>query len=850
MDRMYYRDSDKRDVRKKINLWQAVLAISLVLLLAFTPGLAFATAGVPQAESDQEVASSVSSDVANPIEDENASLLVDDGEDSLSRQASEQDQEELDAIAETSIETSSEEEEGEGGDSPPIDNDKVILDNAFNEFLKAKPGVETKDEFNKALDVHDYLLEKAVYDPTSTKDTAIAILDNAGPAVKVSSKSFQAAFRELMVRLGVADVVDVSAGDQAWTLIKLGGQWTHIDAANDDLYASQGQGKYLFFGLTDNQIKLVHTQYVVGNYIATSSANNYYAKTHEAGGFLQAEDLATQIKENPPQNGGTAYYPIATESDANLQKLIAQQVVACLNGMTIVNDTKFSIEISGENYKVSALKVITEASFATIADQMYTGDSVRAILRPTDPNLKEGTGYTVSYRSQSNGATYGSSGPYNAGTYDIIITGTGGYTGSITRTFKITPAHVNSTFTKSFTSTVKYTGSPLTPTITLAYGNYTLTANDFTATYSNNVEPGYATLKVTGKGNFTGSKEITFKIEKDASSGSSGSSSGNDSSSNTTNGTTDSVNNGATNVTTQSTPSAPTVTGTWKKSSGKWWFQYDAATKKAQNNKSYPTSQWVKIKGKLYHFDSKGWMSSGWYKENNNWYYLGSDGAMKTGWQKVKGTWYYMASSGIMQTGKKIISGKTYYLNPTSGAMKTGWNKEGSIWYYYASSGAMKTGWLKLKGIWYYLAGNGAMQTGKYAVSGKTYYFNTSSGAMKTGWNKEGTTWYHYGSSGAMSKGWVKQGRNWYYLDTSTGAMKTGWQTVGSQTYFLNPPNGEMLTGWVKINGDGYYFSSSGAMTKNKWVGNYYLGSDGKLAINTWIGNYHVDANGKWDATR
>ncbi len=868
--------NEEKTKREGAAFHKAALAVLLALLLAFTPGLAFATTGEFQQETNVQenvefdAAEAESTDEATiddqpEVSDDELEGAIADTSDPVG--TSEQ---EIAVAAEGAIEGTAE-GEGGGDEGGEIDGDAIRLENAYKEFLAANPGVNNvnKTDYDKAVIVHEYLLAKADFDASSTKDSALDILDNLGSTlqVKVSSKSFQAAFRELMVRLGVpaSDIKDVSADGHAWTLINLDGNWTHIDTANDDLYANQRQGAYLFFGLTDAQIVLAHPSYVRGaNPAATNTANNYYARTHDMAGFEQAEELAGVIKGKYPsmQNGGSFTSAIPAGTDANIQKLISQQVAACLNGASIVSDpnTRVTVEISGTNYKVTITKltVVTADLFLTVADQRYTGDSVRAILRTkldyTD--FKEGVGYTVSYRSKSNpNEVYDSSGPYRSGTYDVIITGKGNYTGTTTLTFKITPASITSTM-KTISSRVKYTGKPLTPLITLKYGNYTLTSNDFDVKYTNNVEPGYAKATVTGKGNFTGSETVTFLIEKDSTSSGSNSSSNTNNSNNssnnsniTTNGTTDSVNNGATSVTAQALPKAPTVTGTWKKSGGKWWFSYDSKTKTTQK-KAYPTNQWVKIKGKLYHFDSKGWMHTNWQQLNKKWYYFGSDGAMKTGWKKVKGKWYYMASDGVMQTGKKIISGKTYYLNTSSGAMKTGWNKEGKIWYYYNSSGAMKTGWLKLKNKWYYLAGNGAMQTGKYKVSGKTYYLNTSSGAMKTGWNKEGTTWYHYAKSGAMSKGWVKSGRNWYYMDASSGAMKTGWQTVSGKTYFLNPPNGEMLTGWVKINGDGYYFGTSGAMQKNKWVGNYYLESTGKMATSKWIGKYHVDATGRWDATK
>ncbi len=239
---------------------------------------------------------------------------------------------------------------------------------------------------------------------------------------------------------------------------------------------------------------------------------------------------------------------------------------------------------------------------------------------------------------------------------------------------------------------------------------------------------------------------------------------------------------------TQKPTQTPAVTGSWKKSGGKWWFSYDSKSKTAQK-KSYPANEWVTIKGKRYHFDSKGYMSSKWYKSGSSWYWLGTDGAMKTGWQKVSGKWYYLnPADGKMATGWKTISNTRYYL-AGSGVMKTGWLKQGNDWYYLASSGAMKTGWQKVSGKWYLLS---------------------SDGKMKTGWQKVSNTWYYLNSSGAMKTGWIKDANKWYYL------------------------------------------SGSGAMQKSKWIsGKYWVDSNGVMATNAWVGTdsnhlYFVDSNGKW----
>jgi hypothetical protein len=69
--------------------------------------------------------------------------------------------------------------------------------------------------------------------------------------------------------------------------------------------------------------------------------------------------------------------------------------------------------------------------------------------------------------------------------------------------------------TFSSVSSQTYTGSAITPAVTVSYNGKTLTnGTDYTIAYSNNVNVGTATITITGKGNYTGSKSTTFTIIK------------------------------------------------------------------------------------------------------------------------------------------------------------------------------------------------------------------------------------------------------------------------------------------------------------------------------------------------
>ncbi len=842
---------------RMMRAYQAVLACMIAFTLAFTPGLAFATAeGVQGSEtaSAEELATDI---------------LTDD-------QAAETDDQENILFLKSGLSATEEPSEGVDDSDEPNASAYEIIDGMFCGENQNYDKFKSLSDYEKAFTAHEFMMSlDAVYNPTNTDTSLSSIFNDPAKGKGTSSQVFHSIFAYLLIQMGISDndVRKVEAGGQAWTLVRLEGQWTHIDVAIDKANAPRGF-KYLCFGLTDEQIKFVHKDYSVDkDRQARSLVNNYYYYSRNGVELQTWADIVQERITKESFSGKASYTVEAPPVSENIsvyidspENLIYSQTAALLTDQTF-DGVKASVSYGSSVFTVSIIRDISAAfGSLTIANRTFTGQSLKPILRPnrTDLNLVEDVDYVLSYKRKSDSASLNSV-PWQAGEYIVTISGIGNWEGSITKSYTITPAPMTTVEIKSgFSSNVSYTGRPITQEgISLkldTYENgkvvhsYTLTSNDFyIAGYTNQTGPGAASIILKSKSsNFSGEKRIAFYINGSSQSGSSNGSS--NSGSNAPNSST--ANNGATNVTTQSAPQAPTVTGTWKKSGGKWWFAYDSKTTKAQD-KSYPSNEWVIIKGKRYHFDSRGYMNTKWFSYNGKWYWLGSDGAMKTGWQKSGSKWYYMASDGIMQTGKKNIGNATYYLDAKSGAMKTGWNKEGSVWYHYKSSGAMTKGWLKSSGKWYYMASNGAMQTSKQTISGKTYNFNAS-GVMITGWSKESGTYYHYGSSGAMTKGWVKSGKKWYYMDTSTGAMKTAWLDLSGKRYFLDPANGDMLTGWNKITttmsgqatSNFYYFNSSGVLQKNKWVGNYYVGSEGKMLTNTWIGNYHVNANGLWDATR
>ncbi len=74
---------------------------------------------------------------------------------------------------------------------------------------------------------------------------------------------------------------------------------------------------------------------------------------------------------------------------------------------------------------------------------------------------------------------------------------------------------INGKVRLSYGETIVYDGKEKKPVVSVYYGTRKLKENaDYKVTYSNNVNPGTATIKVTGMGGFTGTVTGTFTIEK------------------------------------------------------------------------------------------------------------------------------------------------------------------------------------------------------------------------------------------------------------------------------------------------------------------------------------------------
>lgn len=147
---------------------------------------------------------------------------------------------------------------------------------------------------------------------------------------------------------------------------------------------------------------------------------------------------------------------------------------------------------------------ISATAVSGTGNKVYTGSMIKPVpaVKVGGRTLKNGTDFTVSYKNNT-----------EPGTATLKVTGKGNYSGSVSKTFKITARAINDVEV-TVPDTV-FTGEQVRPDVVVSYGSYQFINNsDYTLSFKDNVNIGTASVVVTGKNHLSGSRTVTFPIEK------------------------------------------------------------------------------------------------------------------------------------------------------------------------------------------------------------------------------------------------------------------------------------------------------------------------------------------------
>ena len=207
-----------------------------------------------------------------------------------------------------------------------------------------------------------------------------------------------------------------------------------------------------------------------------------------------------------------------TATNPNVTVVIAGSLVvpadeydsACTVDSDNIGTVTVTVKDSSENFTGSATTdyvVGTDIRDAVVTldpeTESYRAEQIRPHVTVVyeGEELIEGTDYRLEYGENT-----------AVGMGAVTITGKGTYGGVINVPFSITARHIAQVIDEEIADQT-FDGSAKAPVPTLTNGDETLTSGtDFTCYYSNNTQPGEASIYVVGEGNYRSSRTLTFNI--------------------------------------------------------------------------------------------------------------------------------------------------------------------------------------------------------------------------------------------------------------------------------------------------------------------------------------------------
>lgn len=400
----------------------------------------------------------------------------------------------------------------------------AVITTKLAEYDTLMTGLTTN--YQKAKAIHDKMIADIDYtfDANGDPEESLYAHNIAGILTDVGGvcEGYAKAYQYLLNRYNVPNIYIVGYGGEganvdlhAWSMVMMDDTYDtnfyYVDTTWDDA-AEYG---------------VVYDYFLNG----TSSFTNYHMPFGSDGeGFYYLYPLPSVPNlVYTARATGTSItgLTVTMTSSYSYTGYMIEPVITIKNGTkTLVKDTDYTVSCtdnisvgtanvvirgSGNYYgtlnKTFTIKAVPlSASYVTLSQSLYTYDgkvkTPGVTVKIDGEKLTQGTDYTLTYTNNK-----------AVGTATATIKGTGNYTGTITKTFRIAYSISGYTATLSTTS-YTYNGSARTPGITLKNGTTTLVkGTDYIVTYSANTSPGIATVKIVGTGKYTESITKTFTIK-------------------------------------------------------------------------------------------------------------------------------------------------------------------------------------------------------------------------------------------------------------------------------------------------------------------------------------------------
>lgn len=266
-----------------------------------------------------------------------------------------------------------------------------------------------------------------------------------------------------------------------------------------------------------------------GNYYGTKSVNFNISAVDFANVDFRVDDVGYAGGQNVVPNINVSYKGHTLTKDVDFAVTFSNNTVVTDHALAVF--TAMGSNYTGSKtveFKVTQVNLLGGTVSLENSSQVYTGEVIVPKVTVTCPIGGSSETYTLTEHNDYEITYNGSGSIKDAGSYNIIVTGKGGFYNSLNTTFVVDPRPVDDAEYISIEVQQEndYTGQAVEPpvvvkNIKLTGSSQTLTEGvDYSITYKNNVnsagkdEAQAPTVTITGLGNYGGTIDKTFNIGK------------------------------------------------------------------------------------------------------------------------------------------------------------------------------------------------------------------------------------------------------------------------------------------------------------------------------------------------
>lgn len=225
-------------------------------------------------------------------------------------------------------------------------NDTTILSatqlELFDKYCEILGACTSKSytEYENELAIHDYLVSNVQYG--GVEEEAYTAYDALIKGRAVCS-GYQEAFKTLLDMLGIENMAVTGNGNgesHGWNMVKLDGEWYHVDVTWDDPIDGDGSISHKYFNVTDADMALDHI-WVAEDYPKAEGTQYAYYVMSGMAQIHNQEELDAYIMEKVNAQAEKLEFVLYSEADVN--QALQKPGISMSVSYNILKKTEFSV---------------------------------------------------------------------------------------------------------------------------------------------------------------------------------------------------------------------------------------------------------------------------------------------------------------------------------------------------------------------------------------------------------------------------------------------------------------------------------------------------------------------------